>query len=65
MSNLCEMIFNRAISELHNMSMFGQLTIHLNEQFNVVLSKNLFRKSMLHKCQEAFNQNNNKDNLNS
>lgn len=63
MSSLCELIFNRAISELHNMSMFGQLTIHLNEYFNVILSKNLFRKSMLHKCQEAFNDNN-KNNLN-
>lgn len=63
MSSLCELIFNRAISELHNMSMFGQLTIHLNEYFNVILSKNLFRKSMLHKCQEAFNDNN-KNNVN-
>lgn len=25
--------------------------------------KNLFRKAMLHKCQEAFNENNNKDNV--
>lgn len=57
MLELCQQLFRRATNEPQNIPLIGQLTLTLNEYFNAILEKkHVFKRSMLHKCQEVFNE---------